>query len=153
MSGVFRVPFAYTGNANVDLCAIVAASGKPLVVLGYTIGQTSDFGDAQEESLGLVFKTGATTVGSGGSAVTPVNTDLSGGAASFTARQADTTKSSGGTIVSHGPYPWNVRVQDPVRFTQEEQILVTAGTRCVLEIPAAADSLTVIGHLLVQEIG
>lgn len=153
MSGVFRVPFAYTGAANVDLSEITAAAAKPCVILGFDIGQTSDVGDAAEEILGLQIKTGQTTSGSGGSASTPVNTDTSGGAASFAAEQANTTKASTGTIVSHGTYHWNVRVPLQIRFTQEEQILMTAGLRGTLEIPAAADSLTIAGQLIVQEIG
>jgi hypothetical protein len=154
MSGVFRVPFAYTGNANVDLSEITAAAGKPLVILGFDIGQTSDVGDTAEEILLLTIKSGQTTSGSGGSAATPVNTDQSGGAASFAAEQANTTKASAGTIVSHGSgWHWNVRMPLTVRFTQEEQILLPAGTRSTLEVPAAADSLTIAGQLIVQEVG
>lgn len=154
MSGVFRVPFAYTGNANVDLCELNAAAGKPLVILGFDIGQTSDVGDAAEEIILLALKTGATTSGTGGSASTPVNTDTSGGAASMTAEQANTTKASGGTIVSHGNgWHWNVRMPLQVRFTQEEQILLAASGRATLELPVAADSLTIAGQLIVQEIG
>lgn len=156
MSGVFRVPFAYTGSANVDLSESTAASGKPCVCLGFDIGQTSDVGDAAEEQLLLVVKTGtsATTSGSGGSSATPVNTDQSGGSASFTSEQANTTKMSGGTITNHGAgHVWNVRQPLQVRYTQEEQILVPAGQRIALEIPAAADSLTISGQMLIQEIG
>jgi hypothetical protein len=154
MSGVFRVPFAYTGSANVDLSEVTAASTKPLVILGFDIGQTSDFGDAQEEILLLTLKTGATTSGSGGSSATAVNTDTSGASASFAAEQGNTTKASGGTIVSHGSgWHWNVRMPLQIRFTQEEQILLAASARATLEIPAAADSLTIAGQLLVQEIG
>ena len=153
MSGVFRVPFAYTGNANVDLSEITAASGKPCVILGFDVGQTSDVGDAAEEILALSLKTGATTSGSGGSAATPVNTDTSGGAAGFAAEQANTTKASAGTIVTHGVFHWNVRMPLQIRFTQEEQILLAASARATLEIPAATDSLTISGQLLVQEIG
>lgn len=154
MSGVFRVPFAYTGNANVDLSEVTAASTKPLVILGFDIGQTSDVGDAAEEILLLVIKSGQTTSGSGGSSATPVNVDQSGGAASFAAEQANTTKASGGTIVSHGSgFHWNVRMPLQIRFTQEEQILLPAATRATLEIPAAADSLTIAGQLICQEIG
>lgn len=153
MSGVFRVPFAYTGNANVDLCEINVASTKPGVVLGFDIAQSSDVGDAAEEILKLQFKTGATTSGLGGSATTPVNTDLSGGAATATAEQANTTKATGGTIVSHGEgIGWNVRMPLSHRFTQEEQIGLPSGSRLTLEIPAAADSLTVFGSVLYQEL-
>lgn len=153
MSAVYTVPFAYTGNANVDLVEITAAAAKPLVVLGYDICQTSDVGDAQEEILGLLFKSGQTTSGSGGSASTPVPTDSSAIAASFAAEQANTTKASAGTIVTHATFGWNVRMPDSRVFTPEQQIILAAGRRATLEIPAAADSLTISGQLWVQEIG
>jgi len=153
MSGVFGVPFTYTGNANVDLSEVTAASTKPLVVLGYDIAQTSDTGDAAEEILLLTVKTGQTTSGSGGSASTPTAMDTSNAAATFVAEQANTTKASGGTIVTRGSYGWNVRMPDRVRFTQEEQVLLTSGLRATLEIPAAADSLTITGQLICQEVG
>lgn len=154
MSGIYRVPFAYTGNANVDLAEVTAASTKPICILGFDIGQTSDVGDAAEEILLLQIKSGQSTSGSGGSSTTPVNTDQTGGAASMTSEQANTTKATGGTPVTHGSgFHWNVRMPLQIRFTQEEQILLGAGVRMTLEIPAAADSLTVAGQLLVQEIG
>ncbi len=153
MSGVFTVPFAYTGNASVDLLEVVAAAAKPLVILGFDIAQTSDVGDAAEEILQLSIKSGQSTSGSGGSASTPVANDTSNAAASFTAEQANTTKASGGTIVTHYTFGWNVRIADQRRFTQEEQILLAAGRRATLEISAAADSLTVFGQLICQEIG
>lgn len=154
MSGVYTVPFAYTGNASVDLSEIVAAAGKPCLILGYDIGQTSDVGDAAEEILALTIKSGQTTSGSGGSSVTPAPTDPVGGvAASFAAEQANTTKASGGTIVTHVTLPWNVRQPDRVLFSPEQQIMVGAGRRATLEIPAAVDPLTIAGQLWVQEIG
>jgi len=155
MSGVFRVPFAYTGSANVDLAEITAASTKPLVILGFDIGQTSDVGDSAEEIIALVLKhgTSATTSGSGGSSSTPVNADTTGGSASFTAEQGNATKMSGGTITTHATHHWNVRMPLNVRYTQEEQVLIGASARATLEIPAATDSLTIAGQLIVQEIG
>lgn len=153
MSGIYSVPFAYTGNANVDLVEVVAASTKPLVILGFDVGQSSDVGDAAEEILALTLKSGQTTSGSGGSASTPVANDTSGAAASATAEQGNTTKASGGTIVTHGTFHWNVRSMLSMVFTQEQQILLAAARRATLEIPAATDSLTIAGQLWVQEIG
>lgn len=153
MSGVYTVPFAYTGNANVDLVELNVASTKPLVILGYDIQQTSDVGDAAEEIVTLTLKTGASTSGSGGSASTPVAADRSNAAATFTAEQANTTKASTGTIVTVATYGWNVRVPDREKFTQEQQILLPASARATFEISAATDSLTITGQLWVQEIG
>lgn len=153
MSGYYNIPFAYTGNANVDLLEVNVASTKPVLVLGYDIQQTSDVGDAAEEILALLLKTGATTSGSGGSASTPVNLDRSGAAASLTAEQANTTKASAGTIVTVLTLGWNIRQPDRVIFTQEQQILLPASARLTFEIPAATDSLTITGQMYVWEIG
>ena len=154
MSGIYQIPFTYTGNSLVDLVSALAASGKPLIILGFLIGQKSDFGDANEEGIELIFRSGQTSAGSGGAASTPVNNDGSGGSASLTARAADTTKASGGTIVERGKYPWNIRVAYDKMFTEYEQILIPAGVRFSFEINSApADSLTIFGHVLVQEIG
>jgi hypothetical protein len=55
-------------TAQIDIFELLAASGKPLVLLGFELGQISEVGDAQEEGLTLVLKrvTGAPTSGSGG---------------------------------------------------------------------------------------
>lgn len=154
MSGIYRVPFSYTGTANVSLCELVAATNQVLVVLGIFIGQVSDVGDAAEEILAILFKSGQTSAGSGGAAATPVANDPAGSPSpGFTARAADTTLASGGTIVTHPIEPWNVRMGYDRLFSEVEQIILRGARRATLEIPAAADSLTISGYLLVQEIG
>ena len=122
-------------------------------MLGFDIGQTSDAGDANEEILLLSLKSGQTTSGSGGSASTPVPTDcVSAPGSGAAAEQANTTKASAGTILTHATYPWNVRVPTSVVLTQEQQIILPAARRMTLEIAAAADSLTISGQVWVQEI-
>ena len=150
---IFTIPFAYTGNANVDLLELVAPTAAKWIVLGFDIGQTSDAGDANEEILLLSLKSGQTTSGSGGSAATPVPTDcVSAPGSGAAAEQANTTKASAGTILTHATYPWNVRVPTSVVLTQEQQIILPAARRMTLEIAAAADSLTISGQVWVQEI-
>lgn len=150
---IFTIPFEYTGNANVDLLELVAPTAAKWIVLGFDIGQTSDAGDANEEILLLSLKSGQTTSGSGGSASTPVPTDcVSAPGSGAAAEQANTTKASAGTILTHATYPWNVRVPTSVVLTQEQQIILPAARRMTLEIAAAADSLTISGQVWVQEI-
>ena len=150
---IFTIPFAYTGNANVDLLELVAPTAAKWIVLGFDIGQTSDAGDANEEILLLSLKSGQTTSGSGGSASTPVPTDcVSAPGSGAAAEQANTTKASAGTILTHATYPWNVRVPTSVVLTQEQQIILPAARRMTLEIAAAADSLTISGQVWGQEI-
>lgn len=149
---VFTIPFAYTGNANVDLLEMVAPTAKGLIILGFDIGQTSDVGDAAEEIIALSIKSGQSTSGSGGSAATAIPTDCVSTIASGAAfEQANTTKASAGTIIDHGPWHWNVRMPLSVVFTQEQQIVLPAARRATLEIPVATDSLTISGKVWVQD--
>lgn len=155
MSGVFTVSFAGVAvAAQQDLFELVAASAKPLAILALHLSQSSEVGDAQEESLSILIKSGQTTSGSGGTAPTPVATDTSNSAASFTAEVNNTTKASAGTILQHAAYNWNVRMPFDLIFTPEQQLLMAAGRRCTVELASTpADSITVSGTIWVQEIG
>jgi hypothetical protein len=77
MPRMYRVP--YTGtltNAGGDssLLSIQPADDKPCRLVGWIIGQSSETGDSAEESLRITVRhmTATVTIGSGGSAVTPV---------------------------------------------------------------------------------
>lgn len=155
MSGIYTVQFnAVTVTAAQDLFEITGSSTQPLVILGWEIGQTSDVGDAQEEILSLLFKSGQTTSGSGGSSPSKVATDGTSAAAGFSAEANNTTKASAGTILTHWAGTWNVRMAHEKVFTPEQQILLPAGRRCTLELVGApADALTVNGTIWVQEVG
>lgn len=154
MSGTYKVPFAYTGSANVDLSEMNPHTNKALVILGAFAQQTSDLGDASEEVVLLTFKSGQTSSGSGGSSSTPTANDPSGTPTpGFTAEQANTSRASGGTIINHGDMGWNIRQPFDRIFSEQEQLIMEGARRCTLEISAASDSLTVTGYVLVQEIG
>lgn len=155
MSGVYTVQFnSVAVTAQQDLFEIVAASSKPVVILGFGLSQITEVGDAQEEQLLILLKSGQGTSGSGGTAPTPIATDSSGSAASFTAEVNNTTKASAGTTVTHKPYTWNVRAPLDVVFTEQEQLIMAAGRRFTIELASTpADSVTMNGYLVVQEIG
>jgi len=155
MSGVYTVQFnGVAVTAQQDLFEITGHSSKPYVILAYSITQTSEVGDAQEEGLLIQLKSGQTTSGSGGSAPTPVATDSSNSAAGFTAEANNTTKASAGTIVTHESRAWNVRGPHEVLFTQEQQLVMAAGRRATLELATTpADSITMNGTIWIQEIG
>lgn len=155
MSGVYTVQFSgVAATAQQDLFEIVGHASKPYVILGYSLSQTTEVGDAQEEQLLILLKSGQSTSGSGGSAPTPVATDSAGSAAGFTAEVNNTTKASTGTIVTHEARSWNVRGPFDVLFTQEQQLVMAAGRRATLELASTpADSVTINGTMWVQEIG
>lgn len=155
MSGVYTVQFnGVAVTAAQDLFELVAASGKPIVILGFTLSQTTELGDAAEEALSILLKSGQSTSGSGGSSPTPVANDSTMAAASFAAEANNTTKASSGTIVTHGSWAWNIRQPLDVLFTQEQQLVMAASRRCTLELVGApADSVTMSGTIWIQEIG
>jgi hypothetical protein len=156
MSGIYTVPFSFTGaDGTIDLCAMVAHATKQCVLLGFELGQSSDVGDAAEEIIQIKIRSGQTVVGSGGSAVTPTPNDPVGASASgFTARQADTTQAGTGTIVDHYVYNWNIRQSLSVILPEQWQIIFGAGRRLTIEgVSLPADSLTITGYAVVQEIG
>ena len=96
--------------------AAVAATGKPLALLGFELFQTSEVGDAQEEQLELVLKymTGAVTSGSGGpTAPTFRPKQPNDTAAGATIEHGNTTKATGGTSVTWARFSWNVRQSLP----------------------------------------
>lgn len=156
MSGVYTVQFnGVAVTVQQDLFEIVGAATKPYVILGFGVSQTTEVGDAQEENLLLLLKSGQTTTGSGGTVPTPVAVDTSSAtAAGFTAEANNTTKATTGTILTHKPFAWNVRAPMDYVFTEAEQLLMAAARRCTLELASTpVDSITMNGYITVQEIG
>lgn len=126
---MYRVPYTGTltnAGGDTDLISIQPADDKPCRLVGWIIGQSSEVGDAAEENLRLTVRhmTATVTIGSGGSAVTPVanrpgTADIA--AAGFTARCNDTTvatTSGASTIMEE--LAWNVRSSPWERWIPEE---------------------------------
>lgn len=155
MSGTYTVQFnAVAATAQQDLIEAVAASTKPLVLVAFGFSQNSDAKDAEEEILSILIKSGQTTTGSGGSSYTPVPTDSSISAAGFTAKINNTTKATAGTIVTHYAYNANIRVAQDWVLPEPMQLVFAAGRRMTIELATTpADSLTISGYAVFQEIG
>lgn len=155
MSRVYSVQFnAVAVTAQQDFFAIVAAAGKNCRILGVVLGQTTDAGDAEEEFLSILFKSGATTTGSGGSAGTAVRMNVTDAAAGFTSRTNDTTKASAGTIVTMHADVWNVR--SPYIWLPPDGMRpeLTGSRRFTVELATTpADSITCNGTIYVEEFG
>jgi len=80
MSRIYAVPYTGTltnSGGNADLIEILPADDKPTRLLGWIIGQSSELGDAAEESprISIIRMAATVTSGSGGSSVTPVPID------------------------------------------------------------------------------
>lgn len=155
MSRCYSVSFAGVAvTAQQDLFELVAAAGKPFRILGFELSQSSDVGDAAEEGLSILLKSGSTTSGSGGSTPTPVANNVTDAAAGITAEANNTTKATSGTIVTHYATNWNVRMPLLIMLPEKLQPEIAGGRRATLELGTTpADSLTVSGTIWVEEFG
>lgn len=150
----YRAVFnAVAVTAAQDLFALVAASGKVVAIHGWGFHQTSDVGDAAEEILTIELERGQTVSGSGGASVTPTPKSVTDAAFGGTCERNNTTQAGTGTIVDVDSRPFNVRIGVDVVYTPEQRPILTGGERCVLKMPAPADSLTMSGYLEFEEIG
>ena len=144
-------------TAAVDLCEIVPPAGRIVVLHGWDINQTTDFGDAQDEVLGLLLKRGSSgsTSGSGGSTPTPAPHETNQGAAGSTTEMMNTTQAvaGGGTLTTIWTTSWNVRAGDYRVLTPEMRHVFGPSERLILSQTAPADSITMNVSIFFEEIG
>lgn len=137
-----------------DLFEINCASGKSVVIHSCILGQTSDFGDAQDEVLRVRFLEGFTTSGSGGSTPTAIPLDKGDSAFGGTVEVNNTTVANTGTSAIKHIGLWNVRSEWIYMPPERDRIVLAGGLRLVLNLPAApADSLSVSGTMTIEEYG
>jgi hypothetical protein len=155
MGRIYTVQFnGVAVTAQQDLFEITAAAGKPCRILSINLSQSSEVGDAQEEQLLILVKSGQTTSGSGGTAPTPVTANPSDAAAGFSAEVNNTTKASTGTIVTHLPDAWNVRMPLWKYPPEKAAIELSGGRRMTVELASTpADSITMNGYMEIEEEG
>ena len=137
-------------TAAADLFEITAATDRPVEIMGWTIFQTTDLGDAAEEVLDLSIQRGV-TAGSGGSSVTPVDYGGRGESTSdATVNRTVTTAHTSGTVMFRKG--WNIRMPEEFWLPPELYAYVDAGTDPVtLTMTAPADSITVSGTIFWRE--
>ena len=154
MSRMYTVSFAgVAASAQQDLFEIVAPSTGAVVLHAIELSQSTEVGDAMEEGLSLLLKSGQTTSGSGGSAPTPIPLAFGDAAAGMTAEVNNTTKASAGTIVTHAAWNWNVRSEFVRIFTPEMRPILRASRRMTLELATTpADSITLSGTMWLEEL-
>lgn len=155
MSRMYTVQFnGVAVTAQQDFFEITAAAGKNLRLRAIHLSQSSDVGDAAEEGLSVLVKSGQTTSGSGGSAGTAVPLNVTDAAAGFSSEVNNTTKASTGTIVTHMATNWNVRMPLDIIFPPEMCVELTGSRRGTVELATTpADSLTCSGYIVVEEFG
>jgi hypothetical protein len=149
---VTMAPIAVT--AQQDLFEINVATTKCTEFLELHLSQSTEVGDAQEEGLAITVKTGSTTSGTGGTAVTAIPTHLGDAAFAGTCEINNTTKAVSGTIVTHFMYNWNVRVPLDVIYTPETTKMIAPSGRLTVELGTTpADSITMGGYAVIRELG
>lgn len=154
MPRMYSVSFAAVAQtAQVDFFEIVPGTNQSIVLHSVYITQSTEYGDAQDEMLGIAIKSGSTTTGSGGSTYTAVPLDFSDAASAATCKINNTTKATSGTIVTHHADAFNVRAGWAYRPTPEERIIVKGARRLTVELTnTPADSVTFSGTLYFQEL-
>jgi len=141
-----------------DFFEVLAATGKPVIIHGFSIAQSSDVSDAAEEMLVVVANrgVGAVTSGSGGSTVTPQPIDDGEAAATAVVERNNTSAMSpgSGSIEELEAHIINIRVPYTFWYTPETRPVITPGNRWALELETVpADALVMSGTLWFQEIG
>lgn len=156
----YTVPYTGTltnAGGNTDLFYLLPADDKPIRLRGLILSQSSEVGDAAEENLRITIQRfpATVTVGSGGSAVTPVTMSSPDAAAGFTARCNDTTvATTSGTAVTHEEFAWNERSSPMERWWLDDRFCYTfrQAEACIIRCEStAADDLTIEIVAIVEE--
>lgn len=143
---------AVATTAQTDIFEIVAPSDQSIIIHELGISQTSDFGDAQDENLKIQIIHGFTTSGSGGSTPTPAPLQ-SGATAASTVEANNTTVATTGTTKTLLQDAFNVRAGYLKLWTPETRPEAKGAKRLVARLSAPADSLTLSGYMIFEEVG
>lgn len=114
MSRIYACPWTATvtnAGGNVDLWEFLPADDKPIKLVGFRLGQTSEVGDSAEEGLRIsIIRLTATVTGSDGTSITPVPMDSADAAAGFTSEYAGAAvATTSGTTTIIEELAWNNR--------------------------------------------
>ena len=116
------------------------------------IGQYSDAGDTAAEMLSVLVIKGYTVTGSGGGAFTPVPIDARSVAASSTAAINNTTVANTGTALTLVSDAFNIQAGWLYQPGPSDRPRLAASDRLVVRITIPADSLTMNGTLVYEEL-
>jgi hypothetical protein len=141
-------------TAQQDFFEINCPATAIVVIHEIWLSQLTEVKDAEEEMLLLLLKSGQTTSGSGGTIPTAVPILLGDSAFAGTVEVNNTTKATAGTIVTHHPWHWNVRIPFEKIFTPEARPILRPSRRGTLELATTpADSITMGGYITFESIG
>ena len=155
MGRMYVVEFADVAVvAAQDQFSQLPAVDKPVKLHAVFLSQSTEVGDAAEESLTIKLQRGAATTGSGGSADAGVPLiSVKDAADAATIRVIDTTEASSGTIVDLHSESWNIRTPFIWLPPPEHRLMVeNAEFFAVVLITVPADSITMCGTLIYEEV-
>lgn len=136
-----------------EMFSLLPATQKPCKLHGIWIDQNTEVGDAEEEMLRWKIIRGHTTVGSGGSSVTPQKIHPDSPAAGATCRINDTTLASAGTAVDLHSGAFNVRAGLIYIPTPEIRIVWKNAEYLVVRmLSTVTDTLSLSGTLYFEEL-
>ena len=159
MSRIYTLSFAPTAaTVAVDFFEVAPADDKPCIIHSCEIGQTTDYGDAQAEGLGILIVRGGTamTTGTGGTqGVTPIGIDGTYAAAGAACDTMNTTAATFTAGVNVYQSAFNVQSGWFYHPAPENRIQVTQvhGGLVVRLAGAPVDSITWSGTLVFEELG
>ena len=157
MGRIYTAQFnGVAATAQQDLFEIIAPSTAIVVIHDLYLGQTTELGDAAEEQLLLLMKSGQTAGGGFGTSPAKVPLLFGDAASGATVAANNTTKATAGTIVTHGGFPpiWNIRVPFEKIWTPECRPILAPSRRWTFELATTpADSITLSGSITWEEIG
>lgn len=155
MGMIYSVVFSSVAvTAQQDFFEYTAPSDAIAIIHSVELTQSTDVGDVAAEGLAILHKRGATVSGSGGSSVTPGPLEFGFAAAGGVAETNNTTKANTGTIVTMHSSNWII--QSPYLWlpTPEYRHILSPSQRYTVELATTpADSITVSGTLIVEEVG
>lgn len=141
-------------TAQQDFFEINSSASRMTEILEVHLSQVSEVGDAAEEGLAILYKSGQTTSGSSGSSTTAIPTNIGDAAYGGTCEINNTVKATAGTIVTHASKNWNIRVPFDDIFVPGTEITLIPSGRFVVQLATTpADSVTVSGYVVIRELG
>lgn len=143
-------------TAQQDLFEILGATAKPIYIVGWSLTQSTEVGDAQEEGLSLTTNrgAGAVTTGSGGSTPTAQPIDDDDTAFGGTVKTNNTTKMlvGSGALEELECHNWDIRMPWLFWYPPEVRPKIKPGDRWTLELETTpADSITMSGTVYLIE--
>ncbi len=160
MSRIYSV--SYTGTltlagGDTDLFELTPADDKPIRLRGLILSQTSELGDAAEESLRIsIIRLPLTVTSGNGTAVTPAPIQSPDPAAGFAAEaNGATVATTSGTAVTLEESAWNIRMSPLERWWPDENFAPACRQPEALVVrcqSTVADDITIAITAYIEEI-